>query len=65
MVIDSQEDHWRSLVQPLAQSKLSFELRPGLSRPVLSISIKRLCDLSGQPVLLLDCPQGVKVSPHI
>lgn len=65
MVIDSQEDNWRSLIQPLAQSKLSYEFRPGLSRPVSSFSIKRLRDLSGEPVLLLDCPQGEKVSPHI
>lgn len=65
MVIDSQEDNWRSLIQPLAQSKLSYEFRPGFSRPVSSFSIKRLRDLSGEPVLLLDCPQGEKVSPHI
>jgi len=56
----------RSVVQPVAQSRDSSEVRPGWSGFVQShlenLQEQRLLNLSGQPVPVPDHPQDVKPS---
>lgn len=66
-IIHTERDLRGSLVQLLAETSVSFEIRTGCQGftqlGLENLQAQRLYNFSGQPAPLLDCPHGEKVSP--